>query len=438
MNSPLSILGDTLNKNPICVLNEFSLKTSSKISFEYRTEENEFLALVIYNNQIIGSGKDKKKQVAKTKAADNAVNYLTCKSKENPQEDFEDLLKKFGKKGTFKLSFQDPIFIYEYFLSGSLISEGRDQSESQAKEKCVKNLNEKLTILEEKTLKKPSTQIRPDLLQPLKKKPKHSDLDSSNFPSSPSENSSFFEDLLLTEALSNEDHLQLSELEANIKSLSKALDLNLIPVGSYALGQLRKSRLILDFCLVVESKNLIPNIFESLEKARMVYLKYKECESVADVFALSYSPRLVKKNENFFILFENDGKFSFRFFFTDDPEDTFLKFYALKGKRKEKVEKASKILKHWRCVKGLNVKSEILEVLVREIVDDRDLALGVRGVVEVIAAGALVDGSSFRVKDDFFREFGKMCSLDEIRSLMIEAVEFLMAFHQRNFKEYFG
>ena len=473
MNSPLSVLGDTLNKNPICILNEFSLKTSSKISFEYTNEDNDFLAVVIYNNKVIGTGKDKKKQVAKTKAAENAVLYLTnSKSKENTDEIFNDLIKKFGKKGNFKLSFQDPVFIYEYYLSGSRIAEGRALSESSAKEKCIKSLNEKLTLIEDSepksstsssklpkstNLSQSTVSINPLILG------SQSDSITSKNPEKPSESSKliqqesspkkriklehnpltldietciFFEKLLSSFELSKEELQDLYRLEDEIQEMSDSLGLQLVPIGSYSLGLLRRSKLVLDFCIVTDSATkAVGAIFESLEKARIVYLKFKEIQQKPEAFALSYSPKIESSGDFNYILLENEGKFSVCIYFLNRVECNDLKVLVNKTKGNKP---ARMILRHWRQTKGLKIKTEVLDLIVNECGFEDNHVMVVRSVIEAIAGGVLLEDACRKFDEKLFYQMIKGENLDEVRQIMKEAQEFLIAFHRREVNDYFG
>lgn len=476
MNSPLSVLGDTLNKNPICILNEFSLKTSSKISFEYTNEDNDFLAFVIYNNKVIGTGKDKKKQLAKTKAAENAVLYLTnSKSKENTDEILNDLVKKFGKKGNFKLSFQDPVFIYEYYLSGSRIAEGRGLSESSAKEKCIKSLNEKLTLIEDFETKpsNPSSKLPKSLnlsqsttsinslhpTNPLsnpdsttsKNPSKSSDWPKlahqeatpikrikveDNILASNVETCIYFEKLLSSFELSKEELQDLCRLEDEIQEMSDSLGLQLVPIGSYSLGLLRRTKLVLDFCIVTDSASkAVGTIFESLEKARIIHLKFKEVQQKPEAFALSYSPKIENSEGADYILLENEGKFSVCIYFLNRTLCNDLKCLMNKVKGNKQ---ARMILRHWRQAKGLKIKTEVLDLIADDCGSDDGHVGLVRSVIEAIAGGALLDGACRKFEEKLFYQMIKGQDLDEVRKIMKEAQEFLIAFHRREVNEYFG
>lgn len=134
-----------LSKNPISVLNCFSLRRKNCIKYEFVQEESEFVAKVLFNNSQISEGKDRKKQAAKTKAAKNAVlvlNEQILQKKPRISAELEkeivSLLKalKIRKKSGFRLGYKDPYFIYKYFI-GHQIAEGWGLTEPQARFICA-------------------------------------------------------------------------------------------------------------------------------------------------------------------------------------------------------------------------------------------------------------------------------------------------------------
>ena len=109
-------------KNPISILNELASKENSKIVYEFISTQEGFLAKVHYNSSQIGEGQDKKKQKAKSKAAESALSYLnSLKFIENPEMELQTLSKLLKKTGKFTLISKEP-FIYEYYLDSMLIS----------------------------------------------------------------------------------------------------------------------------------------------------------------------------------------------------------------------------------------------------------------------------------------------------------------------------
>lgn len=134
-----------LLKNPISVLNCFSLRTNNCIKYEFVQEGPEFTARVLFNNNLVSEGKDKKKQAAKTKAAKNAVLVLSeqilhrkPKISAEIEKEIASVLKtlKISKKAGFRLAFKDPYFVYKYF-AGRQIAQGWGLTEPQARLNCA-------------------------------------------------------------------------------------------------------------------------------------------------------------------------------------------------------------------------------------------------------------------------------------------------------------
>ncbi|OMJ77617.1 hypothetical protein SteCoe_22742 [Stentor coeruleus] len=129
---------EKLDKNPISVLNEFCSRTNNKVDYFFCQERGEFCCKVLFLNEVIGYGQDKKKQRAKFKAAEAATKHLSTNLLNYSFEsELNDHINKSNSKGYFKLISRSPLFVYEYYIGNLLISSGRGDIESQAKENCA-------------------------------------------------------------------------------------------------------------------------------------------------------------------------------------------------------------------------------------------------------------------------------------------------------------
>ena len=108
-NTPLYIEGgmslEIGSKNPISVLTEYSVKLNLNLRFENTTlKTGEFLFRVLKGQMQLGLGQDKKKQRAKSLAAESAINYLKSSScPEDVEDQLSNELHKLKKTGNYKL-----------------------------------------------------------------------------------------------------------------------------------------------------------------------------------------------------------------------------------------------------------------------------------------------------------------------------------------------
>lgn len=400
MNSPLSIIiSESIDKNPISIINEYCLKTNSKIIYEFRSEDNQFLCLVFYNNQIIGKGKGTKKQVAKTSAAQNALKHLISGSKEDKSNNQKDTkFKALSKKGNFKLSFNDPNFVYQYYINETLIAEGMSITDQQAKQKCIK-----------KALNSLKTEKKSEALKPLnvpfkdirvKAKNLNTDLNVLNY----------LESKIKALELLPEDQVEIKRIDQELILLSQYLDLTLVPVGSHSLGLIRRTKLNLDYYLIVENvdKDSISSIFESLEKARLVYLESKAHEVELKCFGLSLTPSLVECEPGLPIIkLERERFLCFIYFYESLAHPSPQHYLSIKGEQLTECKtKIMILLRQWRFISKIDLPVELLDIIVQEfVINECSLYLGFRIILEVISGGIFLNGACYAVKTSSFNYF---------------------------------
>lgn len=400
MSIPLkNMINESSDKNPISILNEYCLKTSTKVNFEFKSEDNQFTSLVIYNNEIIGKGTDKKKQAAKTKAAQKAVKHLLAATKIMSTENETDIqFKALSKKGKFQLSFIDPNFIYQFYDKEKLLAEGKSITEPQAKQKCVKKTLKVLkTLLEQEKLKTGSKSVKD-----IRKCNSYSNVDLRV--------QNYLENKLKTFQVSAEDLVEIGRIEQEVILMSKHLGLSLIPVGSYAWGLLRKQKLVLDYCLVLEKSEIteVYSIYESLEKSRMLFLESKEHNVQLSGFGLSLSPSLIQKNSKFPTIKLESDKITCLIYFYESLADPSLQHYLLKKSDSISVNKKNlcTLFRHWKFIRKLDLSIELLDLIVEEFVMDEFLVyLGFRLVLEMISGGIFLNGACNSVKCQSFEYF---------------------------------
>ena len=145
---------EILRKNPISVLNTYTFKTKSSIKYEFSKENSVYTATVLHNDAQISEGKDKKKQVAKAMAAESAIQVLKdqiIKKSPRPslqlEKQIRSLLRAVKIKGSFRLTFKDPHFIYQFFSGYNKVAEGWGLTEPLAKLNCAKKTWNMLTKL---------------------------------------------------------------------------------------------------------------------------------------------------------------------------------------------------------------------------------------------------------------------------------------------------
>ena len=282
-------------KNPISILNELASKENSKIVYEFISTQEGFLAKVHYNSSQIGEGQDKKKQKAKSKAAESALSYLnSLKFIENPEMELQTLSKLLKKTGKFTLISKEP-FIYEYYLDSMLISSSSSNTETSAKKSCCEKALEVLKNLTKNTTK-PKTSEKGSQIEKISYKDPRIYTSKSSYEQ---RYLFYFEAKFNSFEIHQKEFQNIKKIEKEILNLSKVYKIEIFQVGSFCMNILRTQKKILDFVVVLPgaSETDFYKFFEFLERGRLNYLKCKEKNEKPESFALSMRLEL-KENES--------------------------------------------------------------------------------------------------------------------------------------------
>lgn len=424
-------------KNPISIINEYCLRTNSKVAFDFSVEGTEFIARVLFNGEVIGEGKDKKKQAAKTKAAEAAVAKLSSQNVQKKEsnglqleKELGSILIKLGKKGSYRLSFQDPLYVYQYFIAENLIAEGKCVTEPSAKIKCTKKVVNKLKPFVDKLKVKDNSDAPNSVPNPSSDKINASYLSSLN-----SKTKSFIDSKIASFELSPLDKKQIFDLEEEIHSLSKKLGLKFIPIGSLSINLIRSSNKLLDYCIILEniSEPSILSIAESIQKAINPYPDLKDSKSSTKLEICNSDSSFYSKNV--FIRISKDGIQANLFFYESNLHPSAIHYKALgSGILKSGQLLTCALLRQWKRKLNLLVPVELLDLLVMEYtVENQEIYIMFRAVLELLAGGIYLPGSS-RVERNTHHEFLVNCwPLKNRYLVMAEALKSLISFSQADF-----
>ena len=275
----------TCQKNPISVLNEYVVKHNSKIDYEFITKENgDFLCIIRNENLIIGQDQAKKKQVAKTKAAESAVSYLRLNLyNQNFEDQLEDYVKGLKKVGIFKLINKSP-YIFEYHIDKLLIGSGSGKTEAIATEKCSEFALKRLKEIDKIKKESEYSEIS-DHTEQRNEKSCQVEKVYCKDPRIYGPKSSFdqkfllyFEKKYVDLEIKQRECMEIKYFIDEVKSISTILNSEIYELGSLSLGILRNTKLILDFGLIQQGVNdqQMVIILETLQRARLNYLESKE------------------------------------------------------------------------------------------------------------------------------------------------------------------
>lgn len=430
---------NVVDKNPISVINEFCLRTNSKVFFEFGSDGSEFVARVIHNGQVIGEGKDKKKQAAKTKAAEAALIKL---SSQNPgkktdlgpqiEKELGRILIKLGKKGSFRLSFQDPLFVYQYFIGEKLIAEGKCVTEPSAKIKCSKKVINKLKPLVDQLKPKEIDQDSQLATQSLSPDP----LGSAYLLSLNLKTKSFLDSKISSFELSNLDKKQIFELKEEIFSISSILNLKTYPLGSLCLNIVRSCNKTLDYCIILENitESSVYSVYEAIENIRLKPSEHKD-PKVCNIFTSSLE---LCKNESIFysksefIRLTKDGIKANLYFYDSNIHPSLLHYKSLNsGLLKSTQLITCVLLRQWKKKFDLLVPIELLDLLVIEYTpENQEIQINFRLVLELLAGGIYLPGSSRLSKNSHHEFLLSYWPLKSRHLLMAEALRSLISFSQ--------
>lgn len=383
-------------KNPISVILEYSVKMGLGLKFENKVLRNgDFLFKVLKDEIEIGHGQNKKKQKAKFLAAESAINNLkSTVTTENFESKLTQEVTKLKKQGSFKQISANP-YIVDFFADNLMLATGKGLSQAIAKESCAEKALERLREISdsENTLDK-SCQVDKIHLNDPRIYLQKSLFDQKCF--------LYFESKFASFEIPSHLEGEIFIITQEIMQISKFCNLELHRLGSNSLNIMRKTKLVLDFGLVIKSctKTQILELFESLQYSRLCFLEEKAKTLKADGFKLSMPIELVENSPNFysvlpyFRIFRND--ISANIYILDSPSHPSLTHYKWLKSDKSVASKlkTSALLRHWRQKLVIDIPSELLDLLVENFVsEEMPCGLGFRVVCEKISSGVFLSGA---------------------------------------------
>lgn len=431
---------DKGGKNPISILNEYCLGSEKNINFTFETKDGEFICKILHLGDIIGTAQDKKKQTSKTKAAEQAINYLNIDIEVFLlQNKLKKLMENFKSKGSFHLVSKTPAFNYEYKLGKSLISSGTGETEKKAWENCakasIKTLKRFLrkrqyyTNLSEKKMK-------------LKGQEKSNLLDNIRYQdprvlmlkvSSDQQLYQSLEKIFHSFILSEKETLEIKAVDQEMQDLAHCLDWGILPLGSHSLGQIRKSKLEIDYALVLPEahEHLVHDLFEICEKAHSNFAMGLEgvklssslelCENFINPYSMMpYIKMTYSSLVAFLYIYDNETH----------PSLEHYKWYRPLNISQVKI-RTSLVLRHWRFRYSLQIPVEILDLIVDNFIsDDMNCGLAFRVVMEQISSGIFLPGAKKLIRSKFHDDILKTWAIRNRCEVMKEAMKCLMSLSQ--------
>ena len=445
------------DKNPISQINEFCLTTNSRVFFEFHMQDSDFVAKVIHNGQVIGEGKDKKKQVAKFKAAEIAVSRLKSVKKESKDErmllmekEIANLLIRLGRSGKYRLSFKDPIYIYQYYIANELLTEGKCVSEISAKFKCMKKIINKLKplVFKAKDLESKRSEVE-ERCEESEKGNRFDYLDCNvrsaaddkggNRNVAGKEYCGFENDLervVKGMGFNGVDKKYAAVLEDVVRKIVLMIEIQVVAVGSYSLNCVRREKPVLDFCVVVENlcESSIVTIYQLIEKL------YPSSPNPQGSLSASILSELVSDDTKFYSLFPYI-RLSYKYlraqiYFYSSPIHPCLIHYDLMKKQmiNSPLIKTMVLLRHWRQTHNITVPIELFDLLLYDLVEPKvSLSSSFRLILEHLSSGLLFPGSPRAPHLPEYTAFLSSCNLQQLYRCAEEALQCLYKISQGGF-----
>ncbi|OMJ73598.1 hypothetical protein SteCoe_27673 [Stentor coeruleus] len=430
---------DKVSKNPISILNEYCLGSEKTIDFTFEPKKGEFICNILYMGDIIATAQNKKKQIAKAKAAEQAINYLNIDIEVFLiQNKLKKLMENFKSKGSFHLVSNTPSFNYEYNLGKSFISSGTGETEKKAWESCAKSaikvLKEFLrkrqyfTNLSEKRQVKGQENIRyKDPRVCILKGSLDQQLNQS------------IKKILQSFAINEQETLEIKTVDKEMKELAQCLEWEIYFLGSHSLGQVRKSKLEIDYALVLPEvhEHLVHDLFEICQKAHSAFTIGLEG------FKLSSSLQLC---ENFinpysmipYIKMTRPSLVAFLYIYDNmnHPSLEHYKMYRPLNISQIKI-KTSLLLRHWRYRFSVQIPVEILDLVVDNFIcDDMNCGLALRVVMEKISSGIFLPGAKSLIRSKCHDDILKSWAIKNRCEVMGEAMKCLISLSQGEIEKY--
>ncbi|CAG9327261.1 unnamed protein product [Blepharisma stoltei] len=406
---------DPIAKNPISILNELAINNKIKFQFEIKPKGSEFECVIYQNNRAISKGTGRKKQDAKLKAAESALDIIA-----NLPLNSRDFKEKFN-------------------------SNGQNSKENLKQIPANEMKKEKAQPPEEEKVIESPAQVTNE---------EENEKRANRIISSFSENyNEYMENKIKLLELSYDDMIDMQIVSEEIKEIEEELKcegINLLhPAGSFVMSMIRRNHIEIDLIAEVTSKigalnyNFIKGIWMKLLILRQRTLEarqefnenpYKSFHPTKTV-NISLQPELIENIENTYmskdlpyILLskEREGNSSIyvRIFFYDETNiSSALAHYRLYEKKplSSVKSKCCKLLRHWRDrlrLKGMPI--ELLDLLVEEFINENTTGLAFRIIMERIAGGIFFPESSFSCND---QNYGKLLEEWSLRSRIEVAKE---------------
>lgn len=446
-------MSQVTDKNPISQINEFCLSTNSRVFFEFHMQDSDFLAKVIHNGQVIGEGKDKKKQVAKYKAAEIAVSRLKSVKKESKDErmvlmekEIANLLIRLGRTGKYRLSFKDPVYIYQYYIADELLTEGKCVTEISAKFKCMKKIINKLKPLvfkakdlESKRAERFEESEEGKRFDYLERKSSSFDDKGENRMNAGKEYCGFEKDLERVVGgmgFGGVDSKYAAVLEDVVRKIALMIEIQMVAVGSYSLNCVRREKPVLDFCVVVENlcESSIISIYQLIEKL------YPSSPNPQGSKSQSIQTELVSNDTKFYSIYPyirlSYNYLRAQIYFYSSPIHPCLIHYDLMKKQmiNSPLIKTMILLRHWRQTHNINVPIELFDLLLYDLVEPKvSLSSSFRLILEHLSSGLLFPGSPRAPHLPEYAAFLSSCNLQQLYRCAEEALQCLFKISQGGF-----
>lgn len=445
-NQVIKVLSD-LSKNQSLILTPTE-KLLSKIYENDKPEKQEILEAT---SKIVRSENSEKiEKLGKPESTESLNKFEKPKKSQRPESFTENLDLAKAKK-------------HQKIENPESLKAPQSQIKSKKQEIIVPSETQKAEKLEKlKSLENPDKPIlsNPQKVQNIQAKPKISDQSCqvSNIPTKDprvslpvtSEDNRFnisLDNLLQTFTLSQQELLEIKVTDYEIQCLSQTLNYSIIPVGSRDLGILRSKKLELDYSLILPgaTEELIHNIFEVCEKARLNFLESKEKHKKKIGLKLSSSVQLCENLLNPYTSMPyikmTRSLLSARLYIFDTANHPSLIHYKwYKSSMISSIKyKISVILRYWRQKFSLEIPVELLDLLIENFVtDDMSCGLAFRMILEQISAGIFLPGAKVLIQDTCHENIFSVWPARFRHEGMKVAVKTLISISEGDFSMFFG
>ena len=396
------------SKNPISVLTEYSVKLNLNLRFENTTlKTGEFLFRVLKGQMQLGLGQDKKKQRAKSLAAESAINYLKSSScPEDVEDQLSNELHKLKKTGNYKLVSANP-YVLDYYIDNLLVATGKGVSQAIARKNCAEKALLKLQELETSPSHSPKSNKADKSCQIERI---HS-IDPRVFSQKTAFEQAYmlyFENKYSSFEIPQRLSTEIVLFAEEILEMARSFSLSIQPIGSYSLGILRNNKTVLDFGMVLQAatESVIFDIYDRLQRARLNFLESKDKGIKMEGHKLAMSIELIENTMNSYTslpyFFVSRNNISANIYIYDSDTHPSLIHYQWMKSDKPAISKTKTcaLLRYWRQKLSIEIPAEFLDVLVENFVNaEMPCGLGFRIVCEKISSGIFLPGAVSLTQD---------------------------------------